>query len=54
MLNEELVRAGLAHVSTYAGDSETMARRLRTAEQEAREIGRGIWSEGRNKSVGRN
>jgi micrococcal nuclease len=44
MLNEELVRAGLARVSIYPGDSEAMARRLRAAAQDARENGRGIWS----------
>lgn len=44
MLNEELVRAGLARVSVYPGDSESMARRLRAAEQEARRARRGIWS----------
>jgi endonuclease YncB( thermonuclease family) len=45
MLNEELVRAGLAHVLAYPGDSESMTRRLRAAEQEARQSRRGIWSE---------
>jgi micrococcal nuclease len=44
MLNEELVRAGLARVSIYPGDSESMARRLRRAEEEARAAARGIWS----------
>jgi micrococcal nuclease len=44
MLNEELVRAGLARVSTYPGDSATMARRFRAAEREAREQARGMWS----------
>lgn len=43
LLNEELVRAGLARVRTYAGDSESLARRLRAAEQEAKQQGRGIW-----------
>lgn len=45
MLNEELVRAGLARVCYYPGDSQTVARRLRKAEQEARQQGRGIWSD---------
>lgn len=45
MLNEELVRTGLARVSTFPGDSETMARRLRSAEKEARLHSRGIWSD---------
>ena len=44
MLNEELVREGLARVSTYPGDSQTMARRLRAAEDEAKLNLRGIWS----------
>lgn len=44
MLNEELVRAGLARVLVYPGDSESMARRLRAAEQEARQAQQGIWS----------
>lgn len=44
MLNEELVRAGLAVVSTFPGDSDSMARRLRAAENEAKEHARGQWS----------
>ena len=44
LLNEELVRAGLARVSVYPGDSATIERRLRAAEAEAREAERGIWS----------
>jgi len=44
MLNAELVRKGLARVSTFSGDSETMSRRLRDAEKEARLRSRGIWS----------
>ena len=44
MLNEALVEAGLARVSTFPGDSESIARRLRKAEQQAREARRGIWS----------
>ncbi len=44
MLNEELVRAGLAFVSTFPGDSDAMTRRLRAAETEAREQSRGVWS----------
>ncbi|MBC8874079.1 MAG: thermonuclease family protein [Planctomycetes bacterium] len=50
MLNEELVREGLARVSTYPGDSQTMARRLRAAEDEARQNLRGIWS-GRSRDL---
>jgi micrococcal nuclease len=45
MLNEELVRAGMARVLAYPGDSESMTRRLRAAEQEARQAQRGVWSE---------
>jgi len=44
MLNEELVRAGMAYVSVYPGDSESMTRRLRASEQQAREARRGVWS----------
>jgi micrococcal nuclease len=44
MLNEELVRAGLARVRTYPGDSMSMARRFRVAEKAAREKACGIWS----------
>lgn len=45
LLNEELVRSGLAVVKTFPGDSESVARRLRAAEKEARENARGVWSE---------
>ncbi len=44
MLNEELVRAGLARVSHYPGDSPRIARQLQEAEEEARRARRGIWS----------
>lgn len=44
MLNEELVRHGLARVWTFPGDSESIARQMRKAEKEARQHGRGIWS----------
>ncbi len=44
MLNEELVRAGLARVSHYPGDSPQVARRLQKAEDEARYAQRGLWS----------
>jgi micrococcal nuclease len=47
MLNEALVRAGLARVSVFPGDSASMTRRLRKAEEEAREAKRGIWSNSR-------
>jgi len=42
MLNEELVRAGLARVSTFRGDSQSMARRFRAAEEEAKLRSQGI------------
>jgi micrococcal nuclease len=44
LLNEALVQAGLARVATYPGDSLSVARRLRIAEQEARDEMRGMWS----------
>lgn len=44
MLNEELVRAGLARARTDYRYSESMKRRLATAEREARAARRGIWS----------
>jgi len=45
MLNEELVRAGLAQVSVFPGDSPTVTRQLRAAQTEAQEARRGVWSE---------
>ncbi len=44
MLNEELVRAGLATVLVYPGDSQSMGRRLQVAEREAQQARRGMWS----------
>jgi micrococcal nuclease len=44
MLNEELVRAGLAHARLDYRYSDSMKRRLARAQDEAREAGRGIWS----------
>lgn len=44
MLNEELVRAGLAKVKVYPGDSSAIGRRLTRAEKEAKQAARGIWS----------
>jgi micrococcal nuclease len=44
MLNEQLLRHGLARSSIFPGDSEPIARRLRAAEQEARDNRRGLWS----------
>jgi len=45
MLNEELVRAGLARATTQYHFSEGMKRRLRKAQDEAKVARRGIWSE---------
>lgn len=43
-LNEELIRVGLSRAETGFPYSETMKRRLRECESEARAAGRGIWS----------
>jgi micrococcal nuclease len=45
MLNEELVRAGLAHARLDYRYAATMKRRLAAAETEARRAKRGIWSD---------
>ena len=45
MLNVELVRAGLARVSHYPGDSPSIAKQLHRAELEARQSRRGLWSD---------
>lgn len=45
MLNQEIVRAGLARVIIYRGDSMTIGRQLERSEREARKANRGIWSE---------
>jgi micrococcal nuclease len=44
LLNEELLRAGLARATLWYNFSEAMKRRFRKAEEEARRAGRGIWS----------
>lgn len=44
-LNEELVRLGLAREDTHPSDSGPMIRRIKKAEQEAREQRRGVWSD---------
>lgn len=44
LLNEELVRAGLAHYESHFHYSPAMKRRFQKAQQEAREARRGIWS----------
>ncbi|HZL88734.1 MAG TPA: thermonuclease family protein [Pirellulaceae bacterium] len=46
MLNVELVRQGFALRESKPGDSETISRQLRQAEDEARLAGRGIWKRG--------
>lgn len=45
MLNEELVRAGLANARLDYRYSAAMKRRLKTAENEAKAARRGMWSE---------
>jgi micrococcal nuclease len=44
MLNEELVRAGLANARMDYRYAQPMKRRLAAAEREARNAKRGIWS----------
>ncbi len=44
MLNEELIREGLARARTEFNYSPSMKRRFRRAEDEAQSAGRGIWS----------
>ena len=44
MLNEELVRAGLAYARRDYRYSEAMKRRFTQAQDDARRAGRGIWS----------
>jgi len=43
LLNEELVRAGLARVELHFNFDRGMAARFRAAQQEARDAGRGLW-----------
>jgi micrococcal nuclease len=45
MLNEELVRAGLAHARLDYRYSSAIKRRLSIAQEEARKAGRGLWSQ---------
>jgi micrococcal nuclease len=45
MLNEELVRAGLAEARLEYNYSGAMKRRFAAAQDEARKAGRGIWSQ---------
>jgi micrococcal nuclease len=51
MLNEELVRAGLAAARLDYRYSAVMKRRLAAAEEEARRAGRGIWSAPRSRTA---
>jgi micrococcal nuclease len=44
LVNEELIRAGLARLAGDINLDRTMGARLRRAEDEARNAGRGIWS----------
>ena len=44
LLNEELIRAGLAKALLRFPYSESMKRRFRAAESEARSSKRGLWS----------
>jgi micrococcal nuclease len=46
LLNEQLVREGLARCYEYPGDSQPIAKRLRAAQQEAKQARRGLWSGG--------
>lgn len=50
MLNEDLVRAGLARFEPQYHYSETMKRRFRIAEEDAKSARRGIWSGGESPS----
>ena len=51
MLNEELVRSGLARFKGYFNYSETMKSRFRRAQNEAHAQRRGMWSEPREKEA---
>lgn len=44
LLQEELVRRGLARVSHTSNRNPRMVKRVKEAEREAREKGRGIWA----------
>jgi hypothetical protein len=44
LLNEELIRAGLAQADLYPGDNPTLHRNFVKAEKEAKKAGRGIWA----------
>jgi micrococcal nuclease len=44
MLNEEIVRQGLAREDHFTGDNLSIARRIRKAQLEAKQAKRGLWS----------
>ena len=44
LLNEEVIRAGLAQADLYPGDNQTMHRNFVKAEKEAKKAGRGMWA----------
>lgn len=44
LLNEELIRAGLAQADLYPGDNQTMHRNFVKAEKEAKKAERGMWT----------
>jgi micrococcal nuclease len=44
MLNEEIVREGLARETHFTGDDHSVARRIQKAQLEAKRAGRGGWS----------
>ena len=46
LLNEELVRAGLAHAKLGYNFNSALKRRIADAQKEAQREGRGIWSVG--------
>ncbi|MGE0605889.1 MAG: thermonuclease family protein [Pirellulales bacterium] len=46
LLNEELLRAGLARAALGYNYSDAFKRRYRAAQQEARDARRGLWSDG--------
>jgi micrococcal nuclease len=45
LVSEELLRAGLARITTYPPDTRYLESRYAPAEREARAAGRGIWSQ---------
>ena len=49
LLNESLVRQGLARAAPYPGDSQARARRIEQAEGAARQSRLGIWSKGESR-----